>query len=403
MKICLVGGAVRDILMGHNAYDLDYLVLGAGPEEFLRAYPDAVHVGKNFPVFILNHSEYAFPRRPVSHCCSVNPSAQIQAELMADLESRDLTINALAIPLPNYPRLPTSSTAFTMATGHPRGLEDLRLGILRPCSAHCFLEDPLRVFRAARFAAQFPNFHVHKELRAAIAEVCAKDLIKDIQPERIGLEIRKVFRTDVPSRFFDLIISANCMSPWFQEFEESACASASTPSVYGAAYALTALREYLRNAPLDPKEEELLGWMAFVHAIGKTEKDSAQRTLCPNGIADNTHAAKLAHSLGSRLRLPSRFIKAGELWANCRGALLSYSTLSPEQKVHLLRKTHTSQLTREVFTLVLALSGNDLRTQAGLDLARIQSVHLPPEEQNLGPESGRRLLARQIASLQNDA
>ena len=125
MELYLVGGAVRDLLLGRRPTDLDFAFDGT-MADFLAAHPEAVRVGKSVDV-CLWHGRECMPLRG--------------GTLAADFEARDLTINALAL-----------DTAGRLHS-HPQALEDLRNSLLRPASPTAFADDPTRVFRLARFAA----------------------------------------------------------------------------------------------------------------------------------------------------------------------------------------------------------------------------------------------------------
>ncbi|MDD4733116.1 MAG: tRNA nucleotidyltransferase, partial [Desulfovibrio sp.] len=129
MQILLVGGAVRNILLGLPAADKDFLVLNADEEEFLRKFPKAKQVGKSFPVFLVNGLEFSFPRRS-------DPAWTTMQILQADFEERDLTINAMA--------LDQDGELYC----HPQALNDLHSRTLRPAGPEAMAADPLRIFRA---------------------------------------------------------------------------------------------------------------------------------------------------------------------------------------------------------------------------------------------------------------
>jgi len=141
MKRYLVGGAVRDLLLGRPVVDQDYLIVDATPEAFLKRYRRARRVGKTFPVFMLGLAQYAWPRGET---------------LADDLLARDLTINAMAMG--------DSHQIAGRLQFHPLALSDLKNRILRPCGEMSMFDDPLRVYRAARFAAVLPDFTPHEEL-----------------------------------------------------------------------------------------------------------------------------------------------------------------------------------------------------------------------------------------------
>ncbi|HHP51647.1 MAG TPA: polynucleotide adenylyltransferase, partial [Moorella mulderi] len=143
-RVYLVGGVLRDLLLGREPQDRDYCVTGLTGEEFQNLFPQAALVGKDFPVFILKGDTYALARREKKTAkgyrgFEIFSSPQVSIE--EDLKRRDLTVNAMALDL--------STGQLIDPYG---GLEDLRRGILRAVSP-AFAEDPLRVYRTARLAA----------------------------------------------------------------------------------------------------------------------------------------------------------------------------------------------------------------------------------------------------------
>ena len=161
MNIYLAGGAVRDLLLGRPLSDRDYLVTKATREEFQRAFPNAQEVGHTFPIFLVDKTEFSFPRSD---------------SLANELRARDLTVNAQLLDENGE------------LICHPNGLDDLKRRILRPASAYSMEEDPLRVFRAARFWSQLPDFTPHEELLEAMRSAACKDLLKNHirRPNRPG-------------------------------------------------------------------------------------------------------------------------------------------------------------------------------------------------------------------------
>ena len=150
----LVGGAVRDKLMGRKVNDFDYLVIGATPDQLEARYGQSV--GMSFPVFIDNetNAQIAMARRERKtgvgyHGFEVEFGPDVT--LAEDLQRRDLTINALAEDLETGEIIDCFG-----------GLDDLKNKVLRHTS-HAFAEDPLRVIRLARFAARYPEFSVAPE------------------------------------------------------------------------------------------------------------------------------------------------------------------------------------------------------------------------------------------------
>jgi tRNA nucleotidyltransferase (CCA-adding enzyme) len=188
-KSYLVGGSVRDLILNRPHKDIDIVCVGLTEETLLDIYPNAKKVGKSFPVYIVDGIDIAFARKERS----VGPkSVDFETEfdptvtLLEDLERRDLTINSIAMDI---------NGKFIDPFG---GMEDLSKGILKPTS-HAFVEDPLRVLRVARFAAQL-NFTLHPE-SINLAKECAKNIHHE-PLERVVIETFKGLKTDNPSIFF---------------------------------------------------------------------------------------------------------------------------------------------------------------------------------------------------------
>ena len=207
MKIYQVGGSVRDEILGIDAYDRDFVVVGATEAEFLQKFPKAEKVGKSFPVFLVNGCEYAFARkeRKNGHGYTgfdVEFSPDITLE--EDLKRRDITINAIARDL-------DFSDRYIDPYG---GISDLKNKRIVHVS-EAFAEDPLRVYRVARFAAKFPDFSVDKstiELMNSIG-----DELLTLSTERVWNELEKVLAYPRPSRFFEVLKEADLLKFHFPE------------------------------------------------------------------------------------------------------------------------------------------------------------------------------------------
>jgi tRNA nucleotidyltransferase (CCA-adding enzyme) len=194
MKIYLVGGYVRDELLGRCSKDKDYVIFDCSEKEFFKKFPYAKKVGKKIPVYLVGRDEY-----------TISEFSNIYEDLM----SRDLTINAIAKDMEGN------------IYAHPRALEDLKNKILRAISLENFIKDPLRVHRAARFAAQFPDFSVDPELLNIMNKVGgSRKLMEKISKERVAQEVIKAISAEKPSRFFSLLIKTKAISYWFEEIEK---------------------------------------------------------------------------------------------------------------------------------------------------------------------------------------
>ena len=209
MEVYLVGGAVRDELLGRPVVEHDWVVVGSTP-----AAMEALgyrQVGRDFPVFLHPQSgeEYALARTErktgpghTGFVCHAGPEVTLEE----DLRRRDLTVNAMA-------REPGGALVDPFG-----GLEDLRACVLRHVSA-AFVEDPLRVFRVARFAAQLPGFIVAEETSALMARMAREDRLAELSPERVWQELQKALSQRQPERFFEVLQQASAMTPWLTELQ----------------------------------------------------------------------------------------------------------------------------------------------------------------------------------------
>jgi tRNA nucleotidyltransferase (CCA-adding enzyme) len=375
MKLYVVGGAVRDLLLGRGESDRDYLVLEATPEEFLRRFPTATLVGKSFPVYLAHGSEYAWPRG---------------ATLEQDLAARDLTVNALAMPVEPADAANAAGDA-SRIVAHPQSFADLAARVLRPASPTAMADDPLRVFRAARFAAELPDFSPHPELIMQMRRCAVRGLLGQCIPERVGLETLAAMAAPAPGRFLEILDQADCLAPWFAPLDTARTIPAG-PAPYHDRDLLGHTAAVMNQLAGDP----LRVWMGLAHDLGKAATD---RELLPKHHGHELRGTYIAKELGLRLKLPAKCIKAGQLASRLHMNAGRYLILRPGPRVDLLHAVHSAGLFEELFALVVAdrhaVSGEDygqtILAAARGDLETILAVHLLPEEQNLGAASGRRL------------
>lgn len=197
MKTYVVGGAVRDELLGLPVKDRDWVVVGATPEEMAKQ--GFKPVGKDFPVFLHpgTHEEYALARterKSGRGYKGFTVHAAPDVTLEDDLRRRDLTINAIA---------KAEDGKLIDPFG---GREDLRKGVLRHVS-EAFSEDPVRILRVARFAARF-NFAVHKTTAALMRNMVESGETEYLVPERVWQEVSKGLMEKHPARMFQVLESA---------------------------------------------------------------------------------------------------------------------------------------------------------------------------------------------------
>ena len=194
MEIYVVGGAVRDELLGLAVQDRDFVVVGATPEEMVAA--GFKPVGRDFPVFLhpKTHEEYALARTERKSGRGYKGFTVYSAPdvtLAQDLARRDLTINAIA-------RAPDGALIDPF-----RGEKDLRDGVLRHVS-EAFQEDPVRVLRVARFAARFA-FRIADETMALMTMMVAAGETDHLVPERVWQEFANGLGEPQPALMFEAL------------------------------------------------------------------------------------------------------------------------------------------------------------------------------------------------------
>lgn len=208
METYLVGGAIRDTLIGKPVHERDYVVVGATPAEMLAQ--GFRQVGKDFPVFLHPQTgeEYALARTERKQgrgYTGFTINAEPTVTLEQDLLRRDLTINAMA------------QTKEGQLIDPYGGQQDLAKRLLRHVS-EAFVEDPLRILRVARFAARFheDGFTVAPETLQLMQQIVGE--LDTISCERVWVELSKALVTPHPEIFFAVLHKAKALDYWFPEF-----------------------------------------------------------------------------------------------------------------------------------------------------------------------------------------
>jgi tRNA nucleotidyltransferase (CCA-adding enzyme) len=210
MDIYLVGGAVRDRLLGLPVKDRDWVVVGATPEAMLAL--GFRQVGADFPVFLHphTHEEYALARTERKqghgyHGFTVYSAPDVTLE--EDLKRRDLTVNAMA---------QAESGEIIDPFG---GQQDLQNRLLRHIS-EAFAEDPLRILRTARFAARFApkGFEVHPDTLQLIQAMTNAGEVSHLVPERVWQELQRALHEASPVTFFEVLHRCGALIELLPEF-----------------------------------------------------------------------------------------------------------------------------------------------------------------------------------------
>ena len=332
-NVYLVGGAIRDKLLGIVNHDEDYCVTGISFEEFKELFPEAYIRGKDFPVFSMDNKEFAIARKErkigIGHN-SFDVEVDKKITIEEDLERRDITINAIA------------KEVLTDKIIDPfHGREDLKNKIIRAVSSH-FAEDPLRVYRVARFASQF-NFHVEENTMQMMKLL--KSELSSLAVERVYHELSKALLTDKPSRFFDVLKEADVLDIHFKEVYD--LIGAEQPLKYhpeGDSYNHSMIvldRVADKTKTLSDRRKLELCFSAFVHDLGK---GTTPKEEYPHHINHEKRGAQLVKNMGNRLKLPTRLIKCGvtSCLEHMRGGIFDKMTVS--KKVSFIERVNNTIL-----------------------------------------------------------
>jgi len=228
MKIYLVGGAVRDELMGVVDADKDWVVVGATPEDLI--FEGYTPVGKDFPVFLHPETgeEYALARTerktaPGYHGFVFHADPSITLE--EDLARRDLTINAIAKDVDGHFIDPF------------KGREDIKNRVFRHVSP-AFKEDPVRILRLARFAARYPEFTIAPETQTLLQQMCENGEVDALVSERVWQELSKGLMANNPFKMLEVLLNCGALRRLFPRIKDK---DLETPQ-------LQILRDSLTNA-----------------------------------------------------------------------------------------------------------------------------------------------------------
>jgi tRNA nucleotidyltransferase (CCA-adding enzyme) len=292
MKIYLVGGAVRDKLLGLPVQDRDYVVVGATPDEMIAN--GFKPVGADFPVFLHPETkeEYALARteRKSGHGYKgFKVYAAPDVTLEDDLRRRDLTINAMA-----------EDESGNLIDPF-RGEEDLRNGVLRHVSS-AFSEDPVRILRVARFAARYGRwgFHVAHSTNKLMHEMVNSGEVDHLVPERVWQELDRALSEDKPSRFFEVLRGCGALARLFPEIDALFGVPQPEkhhPEVDTGVHAMLVLEAAAKLSP-----DTRVRFAALMHDLGKGNTPEAE---WPRHLGHEARGVELVKNFCQRLRVPN--------------------------------------------------------------------------------------------------
>jgi tRNA nucleotidyltransferase (CCA-adding enzyme) len=294
MEKYLVGGAVRDKLLGYLVKELDWVVVGETPESMIKQGFRAV--GKDFPVFLHpeSHEEYALARTERKTAPGYKGfivHADPDVSLESDLKRRDLTINAIAM---------TPEGKIVDPYG---GQGDLDKRLFRHVSP-AFAEDPVRILRVARFAARYHHlgFKLVAETQQLMRAMVNAGEVDHLVPERVWAELLKALNETSPSAFFHTLMDCGALEKIFPEIY--ALFGVPQPEKYHPEIdtGIHTMMSLEQAALLTPKPE--VRFAALVHDLGKalSPKDNL-----PHHYGHETKGLSVLEALCNRLRVPNAF------------------------------------------------------------------------------------------------
>ena len=361
MKTYLVGGAVRDALLGITGADRDWVVVGSTPEAMVAL--GFTPVGKDFPVFLhpQTHEEYALARTerktaPGYKGFVVHASPEVTLE--EDLARRDLTINAMA---------QTDDGSVVDPFG---GQRDLQNKVLRHVT-DAFREDPVRILRVARLAARYPDFSVAPQTMALMQDMVRAGEVNALVSERVWQELAKGLMAKQPSRLLQVLRECGALHVLLPEADRLygvAQPPEHHPEIDTGVHLEMVLDETARvNAPLEVR------FAALCHDLGKGTTD---KTLLPRHIGHEQRSVKLLRGLCERWRVPVPCRELAEVVAREHGHVHGAMSFGADALLRLLVRCDAIRRP-DRFERVLMACECDARGRLGLqDRHYPQAAHL---------------------------
>ena len=349
MKTYLVGGAVRDALMGKAGSDRDWVVVGGTPEALVaQGYQP---VGRDFPVFLHpdTHEEYALARTERKtargyHGFAVHAAPDVTLE--EDLARRDLTINAIA------------QDEHGNHTDPYGGERDIAAKVLRHVT-EAFREDPVRILRLARFAARFPDFTVAPETMTLMREMVAEGEVDALVSERVWQELSRGLMGAKPSRMLQVLRECGALQRLLPEVDKLYGVPQRAeyhPEIDTGIHLEMVLDASARmNAPLEVR------FACLCHDLGK---GATPAEVLPRHIGHEQRSEKLTRALCTRWRVPVECKELAELVAREHGNIHQSLSFGAEAVLRLLVRCDAMRRP-ERFLLALQACECDARGRLG--------------------------------------
>ncbi len=360
----LVGGAVRDALLGLPVGDLDYVVVGSSPQAMLAA--GFKPVGKDFPVFLhpQTHCEYALARterKSGQGYAGFAVYASPVVTLEDDLARRDLTINAIA-----------QTVDGAMIDPHG-GAADIAAGVFRHVSP-AFAEDPVRILRLARFAARFERFSVAPETLALMRAMVAAGEVAHLVAERVWQELSRGLQEAAPLRMFEVLDDCGALGallPELKALQGVPQPPEHHPEIDTYVHIGMVLTRAAQLSPL-----LTVRFAALVHDLGKALTPA---TELPRHRGHEGRSLPLIDALCERLRVPSDCRQLAILVAAEHGNIHRCLSLNAESTLRLLMRCDAIRQSARFEQALLACQADaqgrlDMQEQAYPQAARLRTA-----------------------------
>ena len=363
MKIYMVGGAVRDQLLGLQVADHDWVVVGATPEALTAQ--GFLPVGKDFPVFLHPHTreEYALARTERNTARGYRGFevyAAPDVTLEQDLARRDLTINSIAVPAHPESASDTFGPDFRALIDPYGGQRDLQAKVLRHVT-DAFREDPVRILRLARFAARFADFSVAPETMALMRDMVMHGEVDALVPERVWQELARGLMEDKPSRMLEVLRDCGALAHLLPEVDRLWGVPQRAeyhPEIDTGIHLMMVLDMAAQlGAPLPVR------FACLCHDLGK---GTTPADVLPRHIGHEERSARLLKGVCQRLRAPSECREIADVVAREHGNIHRSSDFSPAAVVRLLERCDAFRKPQRFADILLACEC-DARGRLGLE------------------------------------
>jgi tRNA nucleotidyltransferase (CCA-adding enzyme) len=335
MQVFLVGGAVRDALLGLPVQDRDWVVVGATPEEMVGQ--GFVPVGKDFPVFIhpKTGEEYALARTERKSARGYRGfvvHAAPDVTLEQDLARRDLTINSIAAPAHSLSASGQFDLNFDALIDLYDGRGDIERKVLRHVT-DAFREDPVRILRVARLAARFADFSVAPETNRLMQDMVNNGEVDALVSERVWQEVARGLMTSQPSRMFDVLRACDALQKLLPEVDRLwgvPQVAAHHPEIDTGVHLMMVMDMSARlAAPLTVR------FACLCHDLGK---GTTPADVLPRHIGHEARSARLLKDVCERLRVPNDCRELADIVAREHGNIHRSGELNAAALVRLLER-----------------------------------------------------------------